>query len=147
MRHRIIIGVHLVIRDSRGHVLLGLRRGTAFGDGRWHVPAGHLEEDESVHQCAVREAREELGIAIRPDRLSLLYTLHQRDPDDRHSRMQLFFGVDAHDGQIANREPDRCAELGWWSPAALPPNTIPYTAAALAAITAGTVYAETGWAV
>ncbi|WP_436776729.1 NUDIX domain-containing protein [Yinghuangia sp. YIM S09857] len=145
MRHRIVVGVHLVIRDRRGRVLLGLRPATsAFGAGQWHVPAGHLEE-ESAQQCATREAREELGIAVNPDALRLLHALHQRDPDDGHARIQLFFGVEGYAGRAENCEPDRCTELGWWPQDALPPNTVPYTAGALAAIAAGVVYAESGW--
>lgn len=145
MRHRLVIGIHLVITDHRGHILLGLRPGTAaFGAHQWHVPAGHLD-DESARHCAVREAREELGIGISSDALRLLHTLHQRDPDDGHARIQLFFGVDRYTGHIANREPDRCTELRWWPPDALPAAIVPYTARALAAIAAGVVYAEAGW--
>jgi 8-oxo-dGTP diphosphatase len=146
MRHQVVVGVHLVIRDHRGRVLLGLRPpAAAFGAGQWHVPAGHLEY-ESAQQCAVREAREELGIKVAPGGLRLLHTLHQRDPDDGHARIQLFFGVDQYTGRADNREPDRCAELRWWAPDALPPNTVPYTVGALAAIADGVVYAESGWA-
>ncbi|GAA4947882.1 hypothetical protein GCM10023205_04840 [Yinghuangia aomiensis] len=93
----------------------------------------------------MREAHEELGIGIDPDALHLLHTLHQRNPDNGHARLQLFFGVDRYTGHIANCEPDRCVALQWWPPDALPASIVPYTAGALAAITAGVIYAEAGW--
>ena len=65
--YRSVIGLHLVLFQE-DRVLLGLRKGTAWCDGWWHVPAGHLEDGESFLVGMVREAREELGIAISEDR-------------------------------------------------------------------------------
>jgi 8-oxo-dGTP diphosphatase len=145
VHQRLIIGVHLVLTDDQGRVLLGLRPSTAaFGADQWHVPAGHLEE-ESARQCGAREAAEELGITVRTDDLHLVHALHHLDADDGRGRIQLFFRVAHYDGPVENREPDRCTELRWWPPGDLPRNTVPYTAAALTAISAGHVYAEAGW--
>ncbi len=102
-------------------------------------------EDESVRRCATREAHEELGIGVLAEDLHLVHTLHHRDEDDGHARIQLFFRVHQYSGQIANREPDKCAALRWWPLDALPDNTVPYTARALAAITDHRPYAECGW--
>lgn len=41
-------------------ILLGRRP-----DGRWCIPCGHVEWDESIEEAAVREFREETGLQVR----------------------------------------------------------------------------------
>lgn len=55
------IGVAVLLR-SQGRLLVGLRRGE-YGGGSWSVPGGKLERAETPLACAVRELREETGIA------------------------------------------------------------------------------------
>lgn len=142
MRHRTIIGVVLVLR-SGGKILLGRRAGTSFGDGWWHLPAGHLEAGESALTCARREANEELGVDIAASDLQLVHVLHHRDPDE--PRLHLFFAASQWRGTVVNAEPHRCSELGWFSPAELPEKIIPYTAQALHAIERGDSFSAGGW--
>ncbi|MGW0661002.1 NUDIX hydrolase [Streptodolium elevatio] len=144
VRHSTVIGVHLVLRSNRG-VLLGLRHNTAFGDGQYHLCAGHLEAGESVLSCAVREAREETGVELHPDDLSLVHTLHHFDPDDGRTRLQVFLEASRWTGEITLREPECCAGWRWFPDDALPTNTVAYTADALTAIKYGIAYAESGW--
>ena len=42
-----------------GNRLLTMRR-----NGRWDLPKGHLEEGESIEQCAAREVAEECGLEL-----------------------------------------------------------------------------------
>ncbi|MDO9457432.1 NUDIX domain-containing protein [Nocardioides sp.] len=51
----------LLARDAT--VLLQLRAGWAHHGGTWSLPGGALERGESPEQAALREAREELGLA------------------------------------------------------------------------------------
>jgi ADP-ribose pyrophosphatase YjhB (NUDIX family) len=62
----------LPITDSGELVLL--RRGIEPGRGWWAQPGGFLEIDETVHQAAVRETREETGLLIEPGEIIGLYT-------------------------------------------------------------------------
>src|SRR5687768_5867311 len=88
-RYSAVIDIHLLL--VQGHrILLGQRQNTGFGDGLFHLPAGHLEEGETVVNALIREAYEELGIRIKPDYVSLLLVLHQRSND---GRLGLFFEV------------------------------------------------------
>ncbi|MEV5837641.1 NUDIX domain-containing protein [Nocardia sp. NPDC052112] len=64
-RHKVTGDVHLLLRRG-SEVLFGQRRNTGFEDGAWHLPSGHLEADESVVDALIREAREEIGVAIAP---------------------------------------------------------------------------------
>jgi 8-oxo-dGTP diphosphatase len=47
-----------------GNRILLCRRNSSVFRGRWAVPAGFCEEDETIEQCAVREAKEELGLDV-----------------------------------------------------------------------------------
>lgn len=49
-----------LVRNSAGDVLL-LRRPDS---GRWTIPTGGLERNETLRQCAIRECREETGLDI-----------------------------------------------------------------------------------
>jgi ADP-ribose pyrophosphatase YjhB (NUDIX family) len=60
-------------RDAEGRIIL-LRRGTHPGHGLWTFPGGFVDLGESVEQAAVREAQEELQIAITIDGLLGVYS-------------------------------------------------------------------------
>jgi len=55
-----------LIRDEEGR--MAFQRRTDFGV--WGLPGGMLELGESPADCAVREAREETGLLVRPVRLT-----------------------------------------------------------------------------
>ncbi|MEV4560896.1 NUDIX domain-containing protein [Kitasatospora sp. NPDC049285] len=144
MPHTMVVGVHLVLIED-GRVLLGQRAGTSFAEGHWHVPAGHLEEGESVLRGMAREAEEELGIQIREEDLELVHTLHHLDADDGAGRMQMFFAPRTFTGEVTNREPGKCTALAWFPIEKLPEPIVEYTALALAQITAGQTMSVVGW--
>ena len=50
----------VVLRNHRGELLL-LRRA---GSGLWTIPTGALKKKETVTACAIRECREETGLAV-----------------------------------------------------------------------------------
>jgi ADP-ribose pyrophosphatase YjhB (NUDIX family) len=51
-----------------------IRRGVEPGLGKWSWPCGYVEMDEDVPRCAVRETREESGLAIDLGPLLGLYS-------------------------------------------------------------------------
>jgi ADP-ribose pyrophosphatase YjhB (NUDIX family) len=62
----------LPVNDAGELVLL--RRGIEPGRGLWAQPGGFLEIDETVHQAAIRETREETGLVIEPGEIIGLST-------------------------------------------------------------------------
>src|SRR5687767_13712567 len=81
-RRRFVSAVHLFLfRDDQ--VLLLRRRNTGFADGWYSVPAGHLDGDERVVDGMVREAAEEIGVVLDPDRMRVVGVMHRRAPDER----------------------------------------------------------------
>jgi 8-oxo-dGTP diphosphatase len=138
-RKELIIDLHLVLRSGPG-ILMGVRKNTGYCDGMYHLPAGHLEDDETISAGAVREAKEELGIDIHPGDLRLVHTMHQRS-----DRLSLFFDVDKWSGNITNAEPDKCELLDWLVPDRLPDNVVPYARVALQLIQQGRTMGLFGW--
>lgn len=61
------ISVH-VFDEARRMLLVRLR-----DDGQWSTPGGTIEPDEFPSDAAVREAWEETGLLVRPDRLLGVY--------------------------------------------------------------------------
>jgi 8-oxo-dGTP diphosphatase len=64
----------VLFEDERGHVLV-LRRGKGVPEsGRLGLPGGSVEAGESPSEAAIREVREEIGVAIAPGRLTNVRT-------------------------------------------------------------------------
>ncbi len=53
-----------VIIEREGRILLGKRAGWTRSPGKWSFPAGFVERGEVVETAAIREVREEVGLAI-----------------------------------------------------------------------------------
>src|SRR6266568_917784 len=135
-RHGSIVDLYVLLQRPDGMILLLERSGTGYADGQLCPPSGHLEAGESVVQGGVREAREEVGVLIDPADLAFSHVVHHRNPQGQ-ARIGFFFTAARWQGEPVNREPHKCARLYWADPARPPANTVPYTAAALAAITHG----------
>ena len=79
------ICVDLLIETERGFLLS--KRTISPWEGAWHFPGGGVRFRESLHECAQRIAREELGIEIEVrDFLGMLeYPFETVEGDVRHS--------------------------------------------------------------
>ena len=85
-----------------GDAVLVTRRGDAQHlGGHAEFPGGHREPGESLEQCAVREAQEEVGLAVRVVR-RLATARHQ----DERRRLELTFFECAC---VGGREPSSAA--------------------------------------
>ncbi|MFH0984117.1 MAG: (deoxy)nucleoside triphosphate pyrophosphohydrolase [Candidatus Omnitrophota bacterium] len=63
------IEVGCAIIHRNGQLLIAQRRlDDSFG-GYWEFPGGKREKDETIEDCLAREASEELGIEIFPEKL------------------------------------------------------------------------------
>jgi 8-oxo-dGTP diphosphatase len=58
----------VVLTDEHGRIVLVRKRGTS----RFMLPGGKIEPGEEPEACAIREAAEELGVTLDPERLALL---------------------------------------------------------------------------
>ncbi len=73
-----------VVTAADGRILL-CRRAIEPRKGFWTLPAGFMEEGETVEEAALREAREEASADIEIDRLLAVYSV------PRISQVQIMF--------------------------------------------------------
>ncbi len=59
------LAIAAAIIERAGRVLVQTRPPGSSWAGHWEFPGGKLEAGESAADCAVRECREELGLAVR----------------------------------------------------------------------------------
>ncbi|WP_078854821.1 methyltransferase domain-containing protein [Streptomyces sp. NRRL F-5135] len=139
-RHAEVIDVHLVLRRG-DEVLLARRSGTGYGDGLLNSPSGHVEDGEDVRAAMVREAFEEIGVALKPEELRVALVMQHRGPGGQ-PRTGWFFeaGLDAAaepGDEPYNKEPHKCSGLSWHPLDALPDDMVAYCRAGLEAYRAG----------
>ncbi|MET9285990.1 NUDIX hydrolase [Nocardia beijingensis] len=140
-RHKITGDVHLLLRRGN-EVLFGQRQNTGFEDGAWHLPSGHLEAGESVIDALIREAEEEIGVAIAPADVQFSHVMHNSSSG---GRMAFFFTVRSWEGEPTNLEPDKCSALEWYAADALPDHMIGYCSTAMQHIAKATPFSIYGW--
>jgi 8-oxo-dGTP pyrophosphatase MutT (NUDIX family) len=92
-RHQLTTDVHLVPLENN-NVLSGRRQNTGYEDGAYHLPSGHLEAGESVVAALVREAKEEIGVTIRPDAVEFSHVMNNSSGGGRAA---FFFTVSRWD--------------------------------------------------
>jgi ADP-ribose pyrophosphatase YjhB (NUDIX family) len=136
---QLVIDLHVILRNGSA-VLFGLRKNTGFCDGMYHLPAGRLEQAETILEGTAREAKEELGIDIEIADLALVHTMHHRS-----GRVAFFFEALKWAGDVTNAEPHKCASLTWFSNDRLPENLVAYARAALERIDDGKTFSAFGW--
>lgn len=78
--------VGCAIIHKNGKLLVAQRNLRDSFGGFWEFPGGKREKDETIEQCLVREALEELGVRIQPERL-----LCNREHGAPERRLSLFF--------------------------------------------------------
>ena len=135
----------LVIKNNE--ILLSRRLNTGWEDGNYGLPAGHIEDGETMSEGAAREAHEEIGIEIDPKNLRHVHTQHRfaDDPGNPHSRVGFYFVPTQYKGEIENKEPDKCSELKFFPLDQLPQNTIGHIRTAIECYRNGVTYSEFDW--
>ena len=143
MRYQVVPAAYVLLRrttDGVDQLLLQLREGTGYMDGHWAAAAaGHVEAGESVFDAAVREAREELGISIRPADLVPLCAMHRtvepHGPIDE--RVDFFFECRRWAVTPRIQEADKSADLRWFPLDALPEPVVPHEHQVMTAVRDG----------
>lgn len=104
-------------------MLLGKRK-RAHGAGTWAFPGGHLEFNESIEDCAVREVFEETGLQVKNLRFGP-YTNDIFSLENKHY-VTLFVIADYESGKPELKEPHKCEKWEWseWPPS-LEPHFLP----------------------
>lgn len=107
-------GVGLLIEMDGGVVLV--QRGSPPHAGRWALPSGFVEADESAEEAAIREAEEETGLKIEIVELADINSFPEGPPV---SGIMIFYRARPIGGQL--RAGDDAADVRVFRPDELPP--------------------------
>ena len=118
-----LVAVRILIFKNN-QLLLGERINThKQGDWgpTWGPPGGHLELGESFENCAIREAREEIGIDITNPKFHAV-TNDFYAPENKHY-VTIFMRCElSEDMTIKNMEPEKISQWKWFDWNDLPEN-------------------------
>ncbi len=141
-RFKLIPAAYLILQEGNT-ILLQQRSNTGYKDGWYSLPAGHLDGNESATNGMIREANEEIGIKLNSNNLTLKLTMHRISPD--RECVDWFFTANNWEGDIQNKEPQKCSDLSFFSIDKLPKKTIPYIVHAIESIQQQLTFTEFGW--
>jgi 8-oxo-dGTP diphosphatase len=120
-------GAAAAILDDHGRLLLVKEN---YDRRRWSLPGGAVEPDETPLEAVMREAREETGLAVRVEHVVGVYRLE-------NGFTATLFGCSIASGEPVRPESGEIAEVGWFSPDAIPEPTSNLLHHALPDIVAG----------
>jgi ADP-ribose pyrophosphatase len=113
------VGVGVLILHHQTQVLLTLRKLPPEA-GCWSIVGGKLEYLETLQQCAIREALEEVGVEIAIESL-LCVTDHLLPQEGQHWVSPAYLGRVLR-GEARNLEPEKTQNIQWFELDRLPPN-------------------------
>lgn len=143
-RFKAIVAVHLFLfKDNK--VLLARRFNTGYEDGKFSVPAGHVDGQEPLTLAIQREAKEEIGLTIKKEDLRVIHCMHRYTRESKDERIDFFITAEKWTGEPRIMEPDKCDLIAWHDLNSLPSNIIPYVRSALTAVQQGEPFSEFGW--
>lgn len=108
------LAADIVIIET-GKVLLVKREAEPFR-AMWVIPGGRIEENETIEECAVREAKEETGLEVELKKLIGIYSNPLRDP---RKTIAVAYLAKVIGGKLTP-QPGEVSELKWFSVHNLP---------------------------
>jgi len=109
--------VDIIIIQS-GKVLL-IKRAHPPYEGKWALPGGFMDMDETPEQAAIRELEEETGVIVKSLKQFRTYGAIDRDP--RHRTIStVYYAVLDDKLSITPKAGDDAAEAEWFSLNKLP---------------------------
>jgi 8-oxo-dGTP diphosphatase len=117
-RSGVLVGVAVLV--WRGEQVLLTHRTGSHGAGTWAPPGGHLDMGESFEDCAIREVREETGVAITEPRF--LAVTNDIFVDEGRHYATIWMEAQVEAGEAHVNAPKEMSELGWfdWDDLPLP---------------------------
>ncbi|MDB5978820.1 MAG: hypothetical protein JWR07_5580 [Nevskia sp.] len=118
-----LVSIDLIVRDSEGRVLLGLRR-NAPARGYWFIPGGCIRKNETLDVAFTRIAMDELGVAARRADarfLGVYEHLYEGNAGDLpgFGTHYVVLGHALPEGMIVTPPPEQHSEYRWLSVEAL----------------------------
>lgn len=112
------VGVGVLVYNEHNQILLGQRQGS-HGHLSWQPPGGHLEFNESLEGCVIREAKEEVDIAIENIKFIGMTNDYFEDSDKHY--ISIFMQATLPPNQkVKNCEPHKAKNWQWFNLDQLP---------------------------
>lgn len=130
----------IIIREINGctEILLQKR------NNQWDFAAGgHVEENESLTQAVIREAKEEIGISVC--RKDIIFSSCSYTKFEKITYNFFYFVVKQFKGKPSIKEPTKCQDLKWYDINYLPGNIIKDVELIVRNHFAGIPFTEIGW--
>ncbi len=122
-----------IMREDQGYATPKVDvRGAAFqegrvllvreiSDGKWTLPGGWADVNQTPAECVVREIQEESGFTARAVKLAAIYDYQRSNRPDNHldSIYKLFFLCEIEGGSA--RPSEETSEVAFFAPDCLPP--------------------------
>lgn len=108
------VGVGAAIFNNEGKLLLALRGEKAKNErGKWEIPGGSVEFNETCEQAIQREIKEELDVTIAVG--ELLDVCSHIIPEEKQHWVSPTYICTIIKGEPRIMEPEKCADLDWFS--------------------------------
>jgi ADP-ribose pyrophosphatase YjhB (NUDIX family) len=116
-RKRQRIAAYGVCRDADGRLLLARASSSLTVRGRWFLPGGGVQHDESPPDSLRREMDEETGLAVVVGPLLEVLSDVRTVPPDRTNlhTVRLIYQVDSWEGQLRPESDGTTDAVGWFT--------------------------------
>lgn len=143
-KYRSLVAVYAMIVNDKNEILLLRRANTGYRDGYYDMPAGHLEDGETLREATIREVMEETGLSVSVDDVEFLQLMHRKSTGER-VYLDATFRVNKWDGEPRIVELEKCDHMAWFPLDSLPEMIVPHQRYVLEDFAAGRTYREVGW--
>jgi 8-oxo-dGTP diphosphatase len=109
-RPKVGVGI-IIIKGNK--ILLGKRKGS-HGHGEYASTGGHLENGETLEECALRELAEEAGPNLQVKNLRFLCVINLRQYKPKHY-IDIGFIAEWKSGEPKVMEPDKKESWEWYA--------------------------------
>lgn len=131
--------------ENSRKILLQLRKNTGWMDNYWDLAScGHVEENETLKEAAIRESKEELDIDICKNDLQMV-SVHHNFIEGKGIYYCFYFKITSFKGNVKIGEPEKCSEIKWFDVNDLPNNIIPIRRTAIKDYLENVNYNELEW--
>ena len=140
-RHMVRAAVYIIFeRDNK--TLLLRRHNTGYRDGKYTLPAGHVEPNETFVQTCIREIKEEVCLDVQPEDLELVHVMQ------RHEKgvnvIDYYFLAKKWTGEPKLGEPHKADDLQWLTVNEIKEHAIHYVDKALKHVAEHVLFSHDG---